>query len=107
MSQKTHYDHLELPPTASADEIKKSFRALIARYHPDKVQHLGQEFQELAQTRTAELTEAYATLSESARRAEYDLSRTAGVDAKPAPARAGSPAETPEPQPPGDGSFTM
>ena len=33
---------------APADEIKKAFRREIARYHPDKVQHLGQEFQEMA-----------------------------------------------------------
>src|SRR5438105_15139818 len=34
-SNKTHYENLELPPGATAEEIKKSFRALIARYHPD------------------------------------------------------------------------
>ena len=33
---------------ASADEIKRAFRQQIARYHPDKVQHLGKEFQALA-----------------------------------------------------------
>ena len=33
-------------------------RREIARYHPDKVQHLGPEFQEIAATRAAELTEA-------------------------------------------------
>ena len=63
MSSKTHYDVLEVTPAAAADEIKRAFRAQIARYHPDKVQHLGKEFQEMAAVRAAELTEAYRVLS--------------------------------------------
>jgi curved DNA-binding protein CbpA len=86
VSQKTHYDHLELPPSASADEIKKAFRALIARYHPDKVQHLGKEFQDMAADRAAELTEAYRILSDQGRRADYDRTLGATVAAAPAPA---------------------
>ena len=72
MASKTHYEQLELPPTATADQIKQSFRSLIARYHPDKVQHLGKEFQDMAANRAAELTEAYRILSDAGRRAEYD-----------------------------------
>ena len=41
MPSKNHYDVLEVAPRAPADEIKRAFRAQIARYHPDKVQHLG------------------------------------------------------------------
>ena len=48
---KTHYELLGLEPTADADAIKKAFRREIARYHPDKVIHLGAEFQEMAATR--------------------------------------------------------
>src|SRR5204863_8070317 len=40
--------------------------------HPDKVQHLGREFQEMAADRAAELTEAYRILSDEGRRKEYD-----------------------------------
>jgi curved DNA-binding protein CbpA len=69
---KTHYEQLELGAAATAGEIKQSFRALIARYHPDKVQHLGKEFQDMAADRAAELTEAYRILSDATRRAEYD-----------------------------------
>jgi hypothetical protein len=79
---KTYYDLLELPPTASADEIKKAFRREIAKYHPDKVQHLGEEFQEIAVVKAAELTQAYKTLSDPAARAEYDAQLE---DAAPAP----------------------
>jgi curved DNA-binding protein CbpA len=96
VSQKTHYDNLELPRTASAEEIKKSFRALIARYHPDKVQHLGKEFQEMAADRAAELTEAYRILSDAGRRAEYD--RTLAI--APASAAAAAPHASAAPPPP-------
>ena len=63
---KTHYELLGLEPTADADAIKKAFRREIARYHPDKVIHLGAEFQEMAATRASELTVAYKTLTDPA-----------------------------------------
>ena len=67
-----YYALLELPRTASPDDIKKAFRREIARYHPDKVHHLGKEFQEIALAKAAELTLAYKTLTDPAGRAEYD-----------------------------------
>ena len=68
----TYYELLEVARDASADDIKRAFRREIAKYHPDKVQHLGKEFQDIAASKAAELTQAYKTLSDSARRAEYD-----------------------------------
>ena len=94
MAAKTHYEHLELPPAATADEIKRSFRALIARYHPDKVQHLGKEFQDMAAERAAELTEAYRILSDPARRAEYDSTLNGSGAQAHAPAPAAPPPQT-------------
>jgi curved DNA-binding protein CbpA len=92
---KSYYALLDLPPSASGDDIKKAFRQQIARYHPDKVQHLGKEFQDMAADRAAELTEAYRILSNDASRADYD--RTLGT----APSAASSPAAAPPPsQPP-------
>jgi len=72
VTPKNYYELLELTPQAAADEIKRAFRAQIAKYHPDKVQHLGKEFQAMAADRAAELTEAYRILSDANRRAEYD-----------------------------------
>jgi hypothetical protein len=100
---KTHYELLEVAPGATIDEIKRAFRHQIARYHPDKVQHLGKEFQEMAAERAAELTEAYRILSDEGRRAEYDRGQSAaGAQAAPgAPARAKPPAHGPAaPAPP-------
>ena len=87
MPSKSYYELLDLPPTASGEDIKKAFRQQIARYHPDKVQHLGKEFQDMAADRAAELTEAYRILSNEGNRAEYD--RTMGA-APAAPAGDGS-----------------
>lgn len=88
---KTHYELLGLEITADADAIKKAFRREIARYHPDKVIHLGTEFQEMAATRAAELTVAYKTLSDQALRSQYDASLSSGLPhhaaAEPPPVR--------------------
>jgi curved DNA-binding protein CbpA len=86
---KNYYELLEIAQTATADEVKRSFRAQIARYHPDKVQHLGKEFQSMAADRAAELTEAYRILSDAGRRAEYDR---AWAEAGAAPEAASAPA---------------
>jgi hypothetical protein len=113
----TYYEMLELTAAASLDDIKRNFRREVAKYHPDKVQHLGKEFQEIAAVKTAELTQAYKTLSDEALRAEYDeLLRTggspdAGPGAAPSPMvdqahvpagwpRAARPVQEPRPEPP-------
>jgi curved DNA-binding protein CbpA len=105
----TYYNLLEIAPSAGTGEIKKAFRRLIARYHPDKVQHLGDEFQAIAEKRSAELTIAYKTLVDPERRAAYDESLStepavaaadapghhAGADAGVAPAEGPAPARDP------------
>jgi curved DNA-binding protein CbpA len=93
---KNYYELLEIPTTSSTEEIKRAFRVQIARYHPDKVQHLGREFQTMAADRATELTEAYRILSDEERRADYDRMRAAGASFEFPPA-APSPS-TPEPR---------
>jgi hypothetical protein len=86
---KNYYQLLEIPPASSIDEVKKAFRQQIARYHPDKVQHLGKEFQAMAAERAADLTEAYRVLSDEGRRAEFDRAwseASGGANAAPAAA---------------------
>jgi hypothetical protein len=69
---KNYYELLSVESTAPSAEIKRAFRQEITRYHPDKVQHLGKEFQDMAVARAAELTEAYRVLMNGELRAEYD-----------------------------------
>jgi curved DNA-binding protein CbpA len=107
VSSKTFYQLFEIAPSASADEIKRAFRLQIARYHPDKVHHLGKEFQELAAERAAALTEAYRILSDEQRRADYDRLLASGLEtaapaaASPNAAPTPSTAVPPREEPPG------
>jgi len=59
---RNYYQLLALDASASAEDVKKAFRREIAKYHPDKVQHLGQEFQAMAAALAADLTEAHRIL---------------------------------------------
>jgi hypothetical protein len=56
---KRYYDLLGVTEQSSAEMIKSRYRELIAQYHPDKVQHLGKEFEALAEERTRAIIEAY------------------------------------------------
>jgi hypothetical protein len=80
---KSHYELLQVAPTASAAEIKRAFRLQIARYHPDKVEHLGNEFRDMAADRATDLTEAYRVLSDEAERAKYDRTLAGGAVSPP------------------------
>jgi len=57
------YETLGLARGASADEIKHAYRELANKYHPDKVSHLGKEFQEIAHRRFKEIQAAYDALT--------------------------------------------
>lgn len=67
MSEKRdYYDVLGVSRGASADEIKKSYRALARKWHPDVNREDG------ADERFKEINEAYETLSDPERRARFD-----------------------------------
>ncbi|MCJ8501901.1 DnaJ domain-containing protein [Desulfatitalea alkaliphila] len=54
---------LGLSRGADPGEIRAAYRRLANQYHPDKVAHLGREFQELAEQRFKEIQQAYDTLT--------------------------------------------
>jgi hypothetical protein len=95
---KNYYELLSVESSAPSAEIKRAFRQEIARYHPDKVHHLGKEFQEMAAVRAAELTEAYRILMNGELRAEYD--RQLNIPSSPPPPVAAPSVEPPVPQAP-------
>jgi DnaJ domain len=96
---RNYYDMLSVARNAPADDIKKAFRREIARYHPDKVQHLGKEFQDMASGIAADLTEAYRILMDPELRAKYDEELADGRTASPVPPAPQRPA-APAPPPP-------
>ena len=64
---KDYYAALGLEKTASADQIKKAYRKLAMKYHPDK-----NPDDKKAEERFKELTEAYAVLSDPEKKKQYD-----------------------------------
>ncbi|MBU0674569.1 MAG: DnaJ domain-containing protein [Proteobacteria bacterium] len=58
------YDILGLQSGASMEEVKKAYRALSMKYHPDKVNHLGSEFRTVAEEKMKEINVAYQQLKE-------------------------------------------
>jgi DnaJ like chaperone protein len=57
------YAILGVAPGASREEIKAAYHRLAVKYHPDKVQHLGKDFQKLAEERFKEIQQAYDELN--------------------------------------------
>jgi hypothetical protein len=68
-----YYSILGVSPAASQKEIKFAFRRLAKQYHPDKV---DESCKKAAENKFKRIAEAYYVLNDSARRCEYDLSRT-------------------------------
>ncbi|MDX9907105.1 MAG: TerB family tellurite resistance protein [Bacteroidales bacterium] len=53
------YKVLEIEPDATNDEVKKAYRTMAVRYHPDKVSHLGEELANSAKEKFQKINEAY------------------------------------------------
>lgn len=78
-TKRDYYEILGIKKSASLDEIKKTYRTLALRHHPDRVVH---EQKKEAEEKFKEISEAYAVLSDSKKRALYDQYGHAGIDQK-------------------------
>lgn len=68
MSGESFYSILGVPENANADEIKKAYRKLSLKYHPDRNQG------DIEKTKTFQkINEAYETLSDNEKKDEYDM----------------------------------
>ena len=75
--RQDHYLTLGATKDATEDEIKKCYRRLALKYHPDKHAHSEEDEKISAEHKFKEINQAYSVLSDSARRERYDVS---GVD---------------------------
>ena len=67
MAEKDYYEILGVKKSASEEEIKKAYRTLAKKYHPDK-----NKGNKEAENRFKEISEAYAVLSDKEKREQYD-----------------------------------
>ena len=77
MAKRDFYETLGVPKNASEDEIKKAYRKLAMKHHPDRNQ--GDAAKE-SEVKFKEVKEAYEMLSDAQKRAAYDQYGHAGVD---------------------------
>ena len=59
MTEIDYYELLEVTRGSDKSTIKKAYRQMAMKYHPDKLQHLGPEFQKDAQDKFRKVAEAY------------------------------------------------
>ncbi|HEX4823179.1 MAG TPA: molecular chaperone DnaJ [Candidatus Polarisedimenticolaceae bacterium] len=78
MAERDYYEVLEIERDASPDELKKAYRRMAVRFHPDR--NPGDKASE---ERFKEAAEAYSVLSDPEKRARYDRFGRAGLGAQP------------------------
>ena len=75
--KKDYYEILGVPKGASAQDIKKAYRSMALKFHPDRVPEAEKKE---AEEKFKEVSEAYAVLSDAQKRATYDQFGHAGID---------------------------
>ena len=87
-SQRNCYEVLGVPETATTDQIKKKYRELARKFHPDVVKD-----KDLGQRVFSQINQAYRILNDTERRAEYDASVLAAAQTKAAQSQNGTAAQ--------------
>ncbi|MGM0464299.1 MAG: TerB family tellurite resistance protein [Bacteroidota bacterium] len=64
-STDASYRILEISPDVSDEEVKKAYRKMARKYHPDMVNHLGEDFKEVAHEKFRKVNEAYENIKKS------------------------------------------
>ena len=77
MAKRDYYETLGVPKNASEEDIKKAYRKLAMKHHPDRNQG---DTTKAAEEKFKEAKEAYEMLSDAQKRAAYDQYGHAGVD---------------------------
>ncbi len=77
MAKRDYYETLGVPKNASEEDIKKAYRKLAMKHHPDRNQG---DSSKVAEEKFKEAKEAYEMLSDAQKRAAYDQYGHAGVD---------------------------
>src|SRR5512143_2943286 len=79
MAKRDYYEVLGVAKNATEDEIKKAYRKLAMKHHPDRNQGDKANAKE-AEEKFKEAKEAYEVLTDAAKRGAYDRFGHAGVD---------------------------
>jgi DnaJ like chaperone protein len=58
----SHFAVLEIEESASDAEVKKSYRRMALKFHPDKVRDMGEEYQKQARERFLRINDAYEAI---------------------------------------------
>ncbi|RMG26870.1 MAG: hypothetical protein D6724_00860 [Armatimonadetes bacterium] len=92
MEERTHYDVLGVPETATRDQIRAAYRKLVLKYHPDR------SGTKATTDLFVEIVEAYSVLSNPTRRANYDAVLRIRREQRESARRVQPPPEAPKPE---------
>ncbi|MFH1782296.1 MAG: molecular chaperone DnaJ [Candidatus Omnitrophota bacterium] len=78
-TKRDYYEILGIEKSVSVDDVKKAYRSLALKHHPDRVEP---DKKKEAEARFKDISEAYAVLSDPQKRSQYDQFGHAGIDSR-------------------------
>ncbi|MBM4424105.1 MAG: hypothetical protein FJ030_12050 [Chloroflexi bacterium] len=92
-----YYAILDIPRSATPEQIKAQYRILVQLFHPDRLQHVNTAVREYAEERLKKINMAYAVLGDPLKRAKYDDDGSLAAPSKGGKKRKTRFADDPEP----------